>query len=66
MKSPALFFASAQNWSCVAINMRRGTTAMPSVHKRTLKEQAVAELRNFWMIFLYLAVLFSAFNTYGG
>ena len=39
---------------------------MPSVHKRTLKEQAVAELRNFWMIFLYLAVLFSAFNTYGG
>jgi len=33
-------------------------------HKATLKEKTVEELRNFWVIFVYLAFLFSAFITY--
>ena len=37
---------------------------MASEHKGTLKEKAVEDLRNFWVIFLYLAFLFSAFMTY--
>jgi len=37
---------------------------MENEHKATLKEKAVEELRNFWVIFIYLAFLFSAFITY--
>jgi hypothetical protein len=37
---------------------------MPSEHKGTRKQKAVDELKDFWVIFLYLVVLFSAFLTY--
>jgi hypothetical protein len=32
--------------------------------KRTAKEKAVEEFKLYWLVFIFLAVMFSAFNTY--
>jgi len=37
---------------------------MPSEHQATLKHRAVEELRTFWVIFVYLAFMLSAFLSY--
>ena len=37
---------------------------MANEHKATLKEKAVEELRNFWVLFVYLAFMLSALLTY--
>jgi len=37
---------------------------MPSEHKSTVKEKAVEEVKLMWVVFLYLAFVFSAFLEY--